>query len=92
LSFRPLTGYSTKMPFTLGEHRELSEIDERDIMAVALDLDVALSDMDTAIERVIEGLSSADVSRYGECDSQVVADILENAAPRISILERFLEG
>ena len=38
-----LSGYSTRMPFAIGGHRGLSDIDERDIMAMLLDLEVSMA-------------------------------------------------
>ena len=86
----PLTGYSTKMPFTIGEHRELSEIDERDILSIALDMDISLDDWDTAIRQVIDGLSSRESLATDDDLAETKARIADNAKPRINVLERFL--
>ena len=86
----PLTGYSTKMPFAIGEHRELAEIDERDILSIALDMNVSLDDWDAALREVIAGLSSnVPVTDEHEL-AETIARILEDAVPRIAVLESFV--
>ena len=86
----PLTGYSTKMPFAIGAHRDLSEIDEHDIMSIALDMGVDLDDFDTAVRQVVDGLSSRNPYIGGDL-AEAMTRIAENAAPRIAVLERFCQ-
>ncbi len=86
----PLTGYSTRMSFAIGEHRELSEIDERDLLAAALDLGVSLDDWDAAIRQIVDGISPPDAVGAGEALQAAMTRILETAAPRVAVLERFI--
>ena len=86
----PLTGYSTQMPFVVGEHRRLADIDERDVMSIALDLGIGLGDFDEAVRQVVAGLESpktlpADAALHAAAD-----EILANAAQRIAVLKRYL--
>lgn len=73
-----------------GEHRELSEIDERDLLAAALDLGVSLDDWDAAIRQIVDGISPPDAVGAGEALQAAMTRILETAAPRVAVLERFI--
>ena len=79
------------MPFMIGKHRELDEIDENDIMAIALDLSLSLNDWDDALRQVIDGFaqSSAITAKDDLADDK--ARILDNATPRIAVLKRFCQ-
>lgn len=78
------------MPFAIGRHRYLDEIDERDIMSIALDLDVGLDDFDVAIRAVMKGLSCPDVSGHDEGTMRMVGQILDNSAKRMRVLGDFI--
>ena len=83
----PLTDYSTRLPFDVGAHRELAEIDEKDILAIALDFDVDLGDFDRGVREVLTGFEQS-----ANC-FDVIAEtdrILDNSAPRLATLRRFL--
>lgn len=80
----PLTGYSQNMPFKIGDHVHLDEIDEKDIMSIATDLDTSLSVFDNKINEILDGLSkNNNITAYEE-------KILDNASPRIKIVEKYL--
>ena len=86
----PLSGYSTQMPFDFGAHRAMDDIDERDIMSIALDADVSLAAFDHAIESIIKGFETPAVEGADEDTQRMLARIIENSAPRIEVLKRYL--
>lgn len=86
----PLTGYSTRMPFTVGEHRQLDEIAEGDIMTVAMDLDVDLSEFDVGVRQVVAGFESPRLPEWGGEVGGMVDEVIDNAAPRLAVLRRYL--
>lgn len=86
----PLTGYSTRMAFDIGEHRELDDIDERDIMSIATDCDAGLSEFDDVVREVIAGFEGFDFAICPEPARQTAERILENAAPRLAVLRAYL--
>lgn len=87
----PLTGYSTTMPFTIGRHRALADIDENDILAIALDLGISLDDWDDALRQVIDGLTQSGCVAVEDDLAAGKARILDNAKPRIAVLKRFCQ-
>lgn len=86
----PLTGYSTLMPFDIGNHRKLEDIDARDITMLASDLDVGLDAFDQAVGEVVDALRSPRLERLETHIETMVARTLENASPRLRVLEQFL--
>lgn len=86
----PLTGYSTEMPFDIGEHRTLDEIDERDIVILAADLDVGLNFFDNAVRDVINTFEAPNVGTVASSTRKMIDRVLDNSSPRIRILKRFL--
>lgn len=86
----PLTGYSTAMPFDVGEHRALGDIDERDITILAADLEVGLDDFDAAVRAVINTFETPSIENSPKHVSAMVDRILDNARPRVKVLKRFL--
>ena len=86
----PLSGYSTRMPFDIGSHRELAEIDERDIMAIALSCDVSLSAFDQVVREVVAGFEAPSLVVGNEAVAAMAEQVLANAAPRIAVLRAFL--
>lgn len=86
----PLTGYSTAMPFDIGEHRDLDAIDERDIMMLAADLDVGLSAFDRFAKDLIATLEAPPLESLDQSAERMVDRILENSSIRIRVLKRFL--
>lgn len=86
----PLSGYSTKMPFNIGEHRELADIDEGDVLSIALDLNVSLDSFDAAIREVIDGLETPQAQGAPNEALPMIDKILENSRPRIEVLRRVL--
>lgn len=85
----PLSGYSTRMPFVVGEHRQLNEIDERDILSIALSMDISVEAFCDKVHEVTNGLEGQANSLDDET-LKVAAKILDNAAPRIKVLRTFL--
>ena len=85
----PLSGYSTRMPFVVGEHRQLNEIDERDILSIALSMDISVEAFCGKVREVTNGLEGQAKSLDGET-LKVAERILDNAAPRIKVLRMFL--
>ena len=90
VTYIPLTGYSTRMEFDIGSHRELSEIDERDIMSIALDLDVSLADFDSAVREVVHGFEVVDAVGYPREVKEMLERVVENAKSRLDVLKRYL--
>ena len=86
----PLTGYSTRMPFDIGEHRLIGEINESDIMSIALDLDVPLAGFDETVAEVIDGIEAFDVVETTKGIAGMAEQILDNARPRLRVLRSFL--
>lgn len=86
----PLSGYSTKMAFNIGDHRELAEIDARDIMQIALSADVALSLFDEAVREIIDGLEGYKPTAHGELLTLMIDRIIDNAKPRLAVLKDYL--
>lgn len=86
----PLSGYSTRMPFDIGSHRELAEIDERDIMTIALSCDVSLSAFDQVVREVVAGLEAPSFVAGDEAVAAMTEQVLANAAPRIAVLQAYL--
>lgn len=86
----PLTGYSTDMPFDIGAHRRIDEIDARDITQVALDLDTGFSSLDDAISDMLAVLESPSLGDVDDEIQTMIERILENAKPRLNVLGRFL--
>lgn len=85
-----LTGYSTRMAFDIGAHRELGEINERDIMAVALDLDLGLTEFDQALHEIIDGFSSPDLDELPPDGQEMAGRILDNSRERIGVLRNYM--
>ncbi len=86
----PLTGYSTRMAFDVGEHRELGDIDERDVMSIATDCDVGLAEFDAAVREVVGGLEGFDFELCPDPVRQTAERIQEDAAPRLAVLRAYL--
>lgn len=91
----PLTGYSTRMAYDIGNHRVLSDITADDIVSVARELHVTDVEMVKVIAEVLGGLDIAKNDDLGGADRDVVYRILRNAAPRLAVLGaslRLLDG
>ena len=85
----PLSGYSTRMPFDIGSHRELSEIDAHDIMAIALGCDVSLSVFDQAVREVVTGFEAPGSDVGDKTVAAMVERVIANATPRIAVLRTY---
>ena len=86
----PLSGYSTKMSFMMGSHREMEAIDAKDIMSVALDADINPGAFDVAVRQVIKGFETPQVDGLEEEGRAMVERILDNAKPRLAVLKNYL--
>lgn len=86
----PLSGYSTRMPFDVGGHRELAEIDARDIMAIALSCDVSLGVFDQAVGEVVSGFETPSFDVGNNAVATMTDQVIENASPRIAVLRAYL--
>lgn len=86
----PLTGYSTDMPFEIGEHRALADIDERDLATLAIDLDTGISAFDGIVESVVKSLESPSLKGLDQYASRMVDRIIDNSSARLQVLKSFL--
>ena len=78
------------MPFEIGEHREIEDIDARDITILAADLDVGMDSFDAAVRTVIDTLEAPSIGSLDATTEETVARVLENSRPRLQVLRRFL--
>ena len=85
-----MTGYSSDMPFVIGTHRLLDDIDERDLLSIALDLGIDLDDFDHAVNEVLHGLESPDITFPSAEAEGMAGRILANAAPRLKVIRHLL--
>lgn len=88
----PLSTYSTRMPFDIGSHRELNEIDEHDIFKICLSADAPMDAFDAAVAEVVNGFESPRLLSCSEAVETMVSRILENSKPRLTVLKRYLES
>lgn len=88
----PLSGYSTKMPFDVGEHREIEEIDERDIFKICISADVSPGSFDKAVADVYHGLTEPNIPELNEDTERMMARILDNSRSRLTVLQRYLDS
>ena len=86
----PSTGYSTQMPFDIGGHRALGEIDEKDLMAIPLDLDIPLDTFDGLAREVLVALESYDTSSAQVTVASMVDEILTGSQARMKVVKRYL--
>ena len=86
----PLTGYSTAMPFEIGGHREIEDIDTRDIAVLAADLDVGMDAFDTAVRTVVDTLEAPSLGSLDAPTEEAIDRILENSKHRLRVLRHFL--
>lgn len=88
----PLTGYSTKMPFDIGKRRLLSEIDDKDLMSIPLDLDIPLDAFDELAIEVLTALEYYDIRSEEEEVAKMMQRILMDARSRIETVKRYLDS
>ncbi len=86
----PLSGYSTKMPFVIGSHREIEDIDARDIFQICTSADAPVGEFDCAVAEVIAGLESPAVLGCRQDVLSMIDRILANSKPRIKVLREYL--
>lgn len=86
----PLTGYSTKMAFTYGAHRELADITAEDLAAVGRNMAVSLRTLREQVGEMADRFRAVSPHDYEDSAARTMAQrILENAAPRLAVLEAF---
>ncbi len=85
----PLTGYSTAMPFDVGKHRKLEDITARDLVLLALEMDINLDVFDAAVKEILSAFESLDFQTIDNQEAQMVDKILDNSIPRIKVLKEF---
>lgn len=86
----PLTGYSTKMAFALGAHRELSDITADDLARTAEDMRVSRKAAKEESRLLAERFEAIDPTSFVEFDTQAMAKrAMENAASRLAVLKSF---
>lgn len=86
----PLTGYSTKMAFALGAHRELSDITADDLARTAEDMRVSRKAAKEESRLLAERFEAIDPTSFVEFDTQAMAKrVMENAASRLAVLKSF---
>lgn len=86
----PLTGYSTKMAFALGAHRELSDITADDLARTAEDMRVSRKAAKEEARLLAERFEAIDPTSFVEFDTQAMAKrAMENAASRLAVLKSF---
>lgn len=83
----PLTPYSTGMAFRLGEHRELAEINERDIQSIAIDTDIGFESLDKLITEIVSGFESFNGEQLDKALAEMAERIINNARPRLRVLQ-----
>ncbi len=86
----PLTGYSTKMPFGIGSHRLIEEIDAHDIFQICMSADIPIGAFDKAIAEVVSGLEAPVVADYGQDVKAMIERNLVNSKPRMGVLRQCL--
>ncbi len=82
----PLTGYSTKMPFDIGSHRLIEEIDAHDIFQICMSADAPVGAFDKAVAEVVSGLEAPVAPGCGQSAKDMLDRILANSKPRIEVL------
>lgn len=86
----PLTGYSTDMPFDIGDHRTIAAIDERDIITLAVDMDISLNAFDRVVREVVESLETPSLGTLDNPVEGMVDRNLENSVDRLRVLKSCL--
>lgn len=86
----PLTGYTTRMPFVMGDHREISEIDAYDWILVASDMGVSLDMMDEAVRKLINTFEAPINSQSDERVEMMLIRIIANAESRLEVMRSLL--
>lgn len=86
----PLTGYSTVMPFDIGEHRVMSDVDEHDMMSLATDFGIGQAAFGAVIEDVYRALEAPSLGSRFDGVEEMVERILDDSSRRIDILRGLL--
>lgn len=86
----PLTGYSTDMPFDFGNHRAIDAVDEKDIMVLAADMGISLSEFDRAVFDIVRAFEAPSLGKLDQQVEGMMERILDNAQPRVAVLKNFL--
>lgn len=75
------------MAFRLGEHRELAEINERDIQSIAIDTDIGFESLDKLITEIVSGFESFNGEQLDKALAEMAERIINNARPRLRVLQ-----
>lgn len=86
----PLTGYSTDMPFDVGDHRRIEDIDARDFTLLAIDLDIGMTAFADAVRSVVSALEAPSPKQLSQGSAKMIDRIMESSEKRLSILKQFL--
>lgn len=86
----PLTDYSTDMPFDVGDHRRIDDIDARDFTLLAIELDIGMADFADAVRSIVNVLEAPSLKRLNQGTERMVDRIMETSKERIKVLRRFL--
>ena len=78
------------MPFDIGEHRRLDEIDERDVMLLATDLSISINAFNQAVSETIGALEAPAIGRISQDTENMVDRILDNSMHRLKVLRNYL--
>ena len=88
----PLTGYSTKMAFALGSHRELSDIAADDLAGMAQDMGISLKMAIEEARLLAERFEAIDPVNFEVPEVRAMTRrVVENAIPRLAVLRSFAE-
>lgn len=69
---------------------ERTELAKKDILSIALDLDISLDNFDQCVREILDGILSLDELHRSE-SSSFSLKILNNSKNRIKVLEKYLK-
>ncbi|WP_296010032.1 HipA domain-containing protein [uncultured Adlercreutzia sp.] len=86
----PLTGYSTKMAFPLGAHRELCETTAEDLAQMGREMGVSATSLRKCAQGLASDFAAINPAVYDEAPvADMASRIVENARPRLGVLREF---
>lgn len=88
----PLTGYSAKMAFDIGEHRYLETIHKGDLASIATDLDIPSSKLIEVASEVVGAFEAFDKTDFDTELASMLDRILNNAQPRLEVVKHFIDA
>ncbi len=78
------------MPFDFGNHRAIDAVDEKDIMVLAADMGISLSEFDRAVFDIVRAFEAPSLGKLDQQVEGMMERILDNAQPRVTVLKNFL--